>query len=281
MKPSRFQYVRPASIPEAVVALQRQNSKVLAGGQSLTPLLSMRLAAPEVLVDINGLSELAGIELRGSELWIGAIARHQEVLTHPLVGTHVPLIQQALTYVAHPVIRNRGTSVGSIAHADPAGELTAVAALLGARIHVVGPHGVRDILANDFFVGPLESSLTHGELVTGVSFPVLDSSWGSSCVEVARRHGDYALAGVCALVQIVEGRLTAASIAIFSVAGTPVVIDVLDVCTENEKLNLKVQSLIDPDTDIHATADYRRQLVKTLVAQALTEARSNAESRTS
>lgn len=281
MKPSRFQYVRPASIPEAVVALQRQNSKVLAGGQSLTPLLSMRLAAPEVLVDINGLSELAGIELRGSELWIGAIARHQEVLTHPLVGTHVGLIQQALTYVAHPVIRNRGTSVGSIAHADPAGELTAVAALLGARIHVVGPHGVRDILANDFFVGPLESSLTHGELVTGVSFPVLDSSWGSSCVEVARRHGDYALAGVCALVQIVEGRLTAASIAIFSVAGTPVVIDVLDVCTENEKLNLKVQSLIDPDTDIHATADYRRQLVKTLVAQALTEARSNAESRTS
>ncbi|CAB4668597.1 MAG: xanthine dehydrogenase family protein subunit M [Actinobacteria bacterium] len=281
MKPSRFQYVRPASIPEAVVALQRQNSKVLAGGQSLTPLLSMRLAAPEVLVDINGLSELAGIELRGSELWIGAIARHQEVLTHPLVGTHVRLIQQALTYVAHPVIRNRGTSVGSIAHADPAGELTAVAALLGARIHVVGPHGVRDILANDFFVGPLESSLTHGELVTGVSFPVLDSSWGSSCVEVARRHGDYALAGVCALVQIVEGRLTAASIAIFSVAGTPVVIDVLDVCTENEKLNLKVQSLIDPDTDIHATADYRRQLVKTLVAQALTEARSNAESRTS
>jgi len=281
MKPSRFQYVRPASIPEAVVALQRQNSKVLAGGQSLTPLLSMRLAAPEVLVDINGLSELAGIELRGSELWIGAIARHQEVLTHPLVGTHVPLIQQALTYVAHPVIRNRGTSVGSIAHADPAGELTAVAALLGARIHVVGPHGVRDILANDFFVGPLESSLTHGELVTGVSFPVLDSSWGSSCVEVARRHGDYALAGVCALVQIVEGRLTSASIAIFSVAGTPVVIDVLDVCTDNEKLNLKVQSLIDPDTDIHATADYRRQLVKTLVAQALTEARSNAESRTS
>ncbi|MEI7943415.1 MAG: xanthine dehydrogenase family protein subunit M [Actinomycetes bacterium] len=281
MKPSRFQYVRPASIPEAVVGLQRQNSKVLAGGQSLTPLLSMRLAAPEVLVDINGLSELAGIELRGSELWIGAIARHQEVLTHPLVGTHVPLIQQALTYVAHPVIRNRGTSVGSIAHADPAGELTAVAALLGARIHVVGPHGVRDILANDFFVGPLESSLTHGELVTGVSFPVLDSSWGSSCVEVARRHGDYALAGVCALVQIVEGRLTAASIAIFSVAGTPVVIDVLDVCTDNEKLNLKVQSLIDPDTDIHATADYRRQLVKTLVAQALTEARSNAESRTS
>ena len=281
MKPSRFQYVRPASIPEAVVALQRQNSKVLAGGQSLTPLLSMRLAAPEVLVDINGLSELAGIELRGSELWIGAIARHQEVLTHPLVGTHVRLIQQALTYVAHPVIRNRGTSVGSIAHADPAGELTAVAALLGARIHVVGPHGVRDILAKDFFVGPLESSLTHGELVTGVSFPVLDSSWGSSCVEVARRHGDYALAGVCALVQIVEGRLTAASIAIFSVAGTPVVIDVLDVCTENEKLNLKVQSLIDPDTDIHATADYRRQLVKTLVAQALTEARSNAESRTS
>jgi len=281
MKPSRFQYVRPASIPEAVVALQRQNSKVLAGGQSLTPLLSMRLAAPEVLVDINGLSELAGIELRGSELWIGAIARHQEVLTHPLVGTHVPLIQQALTYVAHPVIRNRGTSVGSIAHADPAGELTAVAALLGARIHVVGPHGVRNILANDFFVGPLESSLTHGELVTGVSFPVLDSSWGSSCVEVARRHGDYALAGVCALVQIVEGRLTAASIAIFSVAGTPVVIDVLDVCTDNEKLNLKVQSLIDPDTDIHATADYRRQLVKTLVAQALTEARSNAESRTS
>lgn len=281
MKPSRFQYVRPASIPEAVVALQRQNSKVLAGGQSLTPLLSMRLAAPEVLVDINGLSELSGIEVRGSELWIGAIARHQEVLTHPLVGTHVPLIQQALTYVAHPVIRNRGTSVGSIAHADPAGELTAVAALLGARIHVVGPQGVRDILANDFFVGPLESSLAHGELVTGVSFPVLDSTWGSSCVEVARRHGDYALAGVCALVQIVGGRLAAASIAVFSVAGTPIVIDVLDVCEGNEKLNLKVQSLIDPDTDIHATSDYRRQLVKTLVVQALTEARSNAESRTS
>lgn len=281
MKPSRFQYVRPASIPEAVVALQRSNSKVLAGGQSLTPLLSMRLAAPEVLVDINGLTELAGIEVRGSELWIGAIARHQEVLTHPLVGAHVPLLQQALTHVAHPVIRNRGTSVGSIAHADPAGELTAVAALLGARLHVASAQGVRDIPAKEFFVGPLESSLLHGEFVTGVSFPIFESSWGSSCVEIARRHGDYALAGVCALVHVDGGLITSATIAIFSVAGTPVVIDVIDVCDESEKLDQKVQSLIEPDTDIHATAEYRRQLVKTLVVQALTEARSNAESRRS
>jgi len=281
MKPSRFHYVRPQSIPEAVAALQRHNSKVLAGGQSLTPLLSMRLAAPEVLVDINGLTELSGVELRGQALWIGAIARHQEVLTHDLVKTHVPLISQALAYVAHPVIRNRGTSVGSIAHADPAGELTAVAALLGARIHVSAHQGPREILAADFFVGPLESSLQHGELVTGVSFPVLDDTWGSSCQEVARRHGDYALAGVCALVQVLDHQIVAARIAIFSVAGTPLVIDVLDVLEDHEKLNLKVQAQIDPDTDIHATADYRRQLVKTLVVKALAEARVHAELRQS
>ncbi|MEI7549398.1 MAG: FAD binding domain-containing protein [Actinomycetes bacterium] len=279
MKPSRFQYVRPRSISEAVVALQRHNSKVLAGGQSLTPLLSMRLAAPEVLVDINGLTELSGIELRGPDLWIGAIARHQEVLTHHLVKTHVPMIAQALAYVAHPVIRNRGTSVGSIAHADPAGELTAVAALLEARIHVSDHQGTREILAADFFVGPLESSLQHGELVTGVSFPVLDNTWGSSCQEVARRHGDYALAGVCALVQVLDHQMVSAKIAIFSVGGTPLVIDVMGVHGDPEQLNLKVQAQIEPDTDIHATADYRRQLVKTLVVRALTEARVHAESR--
>ncbi len=279
MKPSRFHYVQPRTIPEAVAALQRENSKVLAGGQSLIPLLSMRLAAPNVLVDINGLQELSGVEVRGSDLWVGAIARHQEVFGNPLVAKHVPLLQQALSYVAHPVIRNRGTSVGSIAHADPAGELTAVAALLQARMHVEGARGYREIAAHDFFLGPLESSLAHGELLTGVSFPLMGAGWGSACCEIARRHGDYALAGVCALIHVSNSQVVAARLALFSVGGTPIVIDIADIHSDSEALDAKVQSLIDPESDIHATSDYRRQLVKTLVLRAIEEARANAESR--
>jgi carbon-monoxide dehydrogenase medium subunit len=146
-------------------------------------------------------------------------------------------------------------------------------------MHVEGAQGYREIAAQDFFLGPLESSLTHGELLTGVSFPLMGAGWGSACCEIARRHGDYALAGVCALIHVSNSQVDAARLALFSVGGTPIVIDITDIHSDSEALDAKVQSLIDPESDIHATSDYRRQLVKTLVLRAIEEARANAESR--
>ena len=166
MKPPPFGYSRPESVAEAVAVLAStgQDGKVLAGGQSLVPLLNMRLATPEHLVDINRLTELAYVRVAGGQVVIGALARHAQVLADPVVAAAQPLIGQALRLVAHPVIRNRGTTVGSIVHADPSGEMTAVLALLGGTVLLASTSGERSVSAEDFFLGPLESDVRPDEL---------------------------------------------------------------------------------------------------------------------
>lgn len=290
MKPSSFGYSRPESVPQAIACLASAgpDGKVLAGGQSLVPLLNLRLAAPSHLVDINRLTELAYIRVDGGQVVVGALARHADVLADVAAAGAQPLIGQALRLVAHPVIRNRGTTVGSIVHADPAGEMTAVLALLGGTVLLADTGGERSVAAEDFFLGPLDSDVRPGELAVAASFPVLGARAGSAFAEVSRRLGDYAVCGVAAVVELdAAGAISRARASYLSVAGTPVVLDLTEAAVggpagavaDFREAGRLAMARLRPAADIHATADYRRHLAGVLTERSLSEALAHARRR--
>ncbi|MET7464774.1 FAD binding domain-containing protein [Nonomuraea sp. NPDC005501] len=310
MKPPPFAYHAPRDLREALDLLAEVDGKVLAGGQSLIPLLNMRLAAPAHVVDVNRLPGLSTIEAGAGGVTVGALARQAEVARS---GVH-PLLGQALRLVAHPVIRNRGTVVGSLVHADPAAELPAVLAVLGGSVRLArrapngpggsggpggpgGPGGrggtygiggagaaVREVGADAFFTGPLESAVEAGELAVSAFFPALPPRSGSAFAEVARRHGDYALAGVCAVVTLDEDlHVAAARVACVGVGPVPVVADVTEECGRRpaatvpwEAVTAAVRRAVEPEDDIHASAAYRLHLVGVLAERVLREAAAHA-----
>jgi carbon-monoxide dehydrogenase medium subunit len=270
VKPAPFAYHRPGSVTEAVAALAGDASaKVLAGGQSLIPLLSMRLAAPSALVDINGIPDLDSIEVDDSGVRIGALARHADVLASEDVRRVQPLVSLALANVAHATIRNRGTTVGSLVHADAAAEMPVVLSLLGGSVDVEGPSGRRTIPASELYVGPLESSVHHDEVAVSAFFPALATGAGVAFEEIARRHGDYALVGVAA---IVDGDSVRAGF--LSVSDIPTVVDLSGVADDD--LGDAAVAELEPGDDIHATAAYRAQLVRVLTRRVVASAREGA-----
>jgi len=281
MKPAPFAWHGPRSVPEAVTVLSEHGSqaKVLAGGQSLVPVLAMRLAEPAHLVDINKVTELDTVTTTPSGVTVGALARHSRVEHDAAAARAQPLLRQALRLVAHPTIRNRGTTVGSLAHADPAGEMTAVLALCGGSVTAVSNRGRRVIAAADFFLGPLESALAADELAIEAFFPAAPLRAGTAFVEIARRHGDYALCGVGAIAELdPAGRLTSLRCAYLSVFDVPLVLDVTRSWLSGESdAAEQARSAVDPQTDLHATADYRRHLAGVLTIRAARQAISAAE----
>ncbi len=256
------------------------DGKVLAGGQSLVPILSMRLAAPRTLVDINQLDELAHVGVGEAGVRVGATVRQADVERHDGVAAVVPLLRQALRLVAHPTIRNRGTVVGSLAHGDPSAELAAVLSVLGGSVDLAGNGSARTVPAADFFVGPLESAVLPGELATSAWFPAPPPRTGTAFAEVARRHGDYAVCGVAAAVTLDDdGRVARARTAYVSVAPTPTVLDLTGYVhgarpaeADWAAAGRGAWQQTDPDGDIHATADYRHHLVDVLTVRALRQA---------
>ncbi len=286
MKPAPFDYLRPGSLAEATAALAEEpNAKVLAGGQSLVPLLSMRLAAPSMLVDINGLPGLAGIDVTADGVRIGALARHADVLASADVRRVQPLVSMALANVAHATIRNRGTTVGSIVHADAAAEMPVVLLLLGGSVEAQSSAGTRTVDAADLFVGPLETSLHHDEIAVSAFFPALEEGAGAAFEEVARRHGDYALCGVAATVRVAGDAIVEARVGYLSVNEVPTVVDLtaalapgLNDESLSECAELALGSL-ETVADIHATAAYREQLVRVLTQRALRSAHDDALAR--
>jgi aerobic carbon-monoxide dehydrogenase medium subunit len=276
VKPSPFTYHRPDRVADAVSTLGDLGSaaKVLAGGQSLVPMMSMRIAAPEHLVDINWLSELSYVRSSPDGVRIGALARHARVERDADAVAVLPLLRQALVHVAHPTIRNRGTVVGSLAHADPSGELTAVLALTGGSVTVEGTSGRRDVAASEFFLGVMESAVRPGELAVEAFFPALPLGTGTAFVEIARRHGDYALCGVAAAA----GPTGPARVAYISMSPVPVVLDVAAADGDRTRddawraaADAAVENL-EPEGDLHASADYRHHLARVLTRRALAAA---------
>ncbi len=277
MKPAPFAFVRPATLEQALEALAGESgAKVLAGGQSLVPLLSMRLAAPSMLIDINALPDLGHIAVDAAGVRVGALARHSEVLASPEAAECQPLLAMALSHVAHPTIRNRGTTVGSIVHADAAAEMPMVLRLLEGSVDVASVRGRRTIPAAELFAGPLESTLAHDEIAVEAFFPALSPGAGVAFEEIARRHGDYALVGVAAHVECAGEDVTRARLGYLSVCDVPTIVDVTDDLDDPAAAALRE---LDPAEDIHASADYRAHLVRVLTPRVLAAAITYARER--
>ncbi|HZP39653.1 MAG TPA: FAD binding domain-containing protein [Methylomirabilota bacterium] len=277
MKPAPFRYARPATAAEAVALLASApgEAKLLAGGQSLMPLLNMRLARPAVLVDVNGLGELARIE-PGPDggLVVGALVRHSDLAASPLVRERAPLLAAAARHVGHTAIRNRGTLGGSLAHADPAAELPAAVLALDAAVGLLGPRGMRRVAAADFFRGLLSTALAADELLARVIVPAAPPGWGFA--EMARRPGDFALAGVA----VTLGARGHARIVGFGLADRPLRLRGAEALaaaaprdpTMPARAGAAAGADCDPATDVHASAEYRRHLATVLTEDALREA---------
>jgi carbon-monoxide dehydrogenase medium subunit len=285
VKPAPFVHHAPRSVDEAVGLLGDvgHDGKVLAGGQSLIPILNMRLASPGHLVDINQVAGLDAIDVTDAAVRVGALVRHRQLERSEEAYAVLPLLRQALVHVAHPAIRNRGTTVGSIAHADAAGEMPAILALTGGVVEVAGPGGSREMAARDFFLGPLETALEADELATAVRFKVFEAGTGTAFTESARRHGDYAMAGVAAAVTLDDGVIRAARVSFVSVTDVPDVLDLTEVVGGQGPAaadwNAAVEAVhahVEPEGDIHATAAYRRMLAGELARRMLAEAASRA-----
>ncbi|HLO34552.1 MAG TPA: xanthine dehydrogenase family protein subunit M [Candidatus Deferrimicrobium sp.] len=281
MKPAPFDYVRPTSVDDAVRLLHGSggDGKVLAGGQSLVPLMNFRLAAPSLLVDLNGVSNLAYIRPDGDRLSIGPLTRMRHVERDATVRSTLPLLSEAASWVGHVQIRNRGTFGGSLAHADPAAEMPAVALLLDASLTVAGPTGVRTIAAADFFLGFLTTALADDEILTDITLRIPSSGSGWGFQEFAQRHGDFALAGAAVVVSPGEmGRVERASIVVFGGPDAPLRAAAAEAALIGESLTVAViehaaalatQVL---DEDPRADTAYRRRLTETMVSRALADA---------
>ncbi|HVI15243.1 MAG TPA: xanthine dehydrogenase family protein subunit M [Pseudolabrys sp.] len=287
MKPAAFEYVVANSIEQAIAALAQAGgeAKILAGGQSLVPMLNFRLLRPAILVDINRIPGLAFIEDADDAVKIGALTRHHQIETSPVIAKHFPVLSYAMTHVAHLAIRNRGTIGGSLSHADPAAELPMMAVLLGAKLHIVSRRGRRIVEAGDFFRAALTVDLVEDELLTEIHLPKLPPRAGWGFEEVARRAGDFALAAVAATVTVSGVTMKEARIALTGVGPTPVRARKAEALLVGQKPEAKlmtrvietVRAAIEPETDLHASSAYRRRLAGALARRALAAALQRAD----
>ncbi|WP_410650632.1 FAD binding domain-containing protein [Amycolatopsis sp. cmx-4-54] len=282
MKAAPFDYFRASSLDEAIEALSTPDSRVLAGGQSLVPLLNLRQARPALVVDINRLDELSFLRKENGRLEIGALTRHRSVETSAVVRSEVPLLADALGYVGHVAIRNRGTIGGSLAHADPAAELPAVMVALDADLAVHGPDGERIVAARDFFLGPHRTALGPGELLTRISVPSHRGGWAVE--ELSRRSRDLAIVAVFAAVTMSGGVCESARIALAGAGPTPIRAVAAEESLTGDTLTADAIALAaelaagatDPADDLHAPAGYRREMAAVLTRRALARAKDGA-----
>jgi aerobic carbon-monoxide dehydrogenase medium subunit len=286
MKLPHVDYEAPATVPEAVALLaqHQDEASVLAGGQSLIPLLALRLAHPAVLIDINGIAELSGVSATDGQVAIGAMTREYVAEESGTVADAVPLLAAALPLIGHEAIRSRGTIGGSLAHADPAAELPAVARALDAEFVVRGPSGTRVIPAAEWFEGYLTTSRLPDELLVEVRFPAAGPGTGTSFREVARRHGDFAIVGLATSLTLSEGAISDARLAFAGMSDVPVrATDAEDLLIgERPSAELfdeaaqRATDDVDPPADLHGSADYRRKVAAALVRRSLRAATDNA-----
>jgi len=282
VKPAPFELHVPATTTEVVdiLATHQDESKVLAGGQSLVPMLALRLARPGVLVDINRIREIAGVGYGDGEVRVGALTRHAELEHDAGLASQVPLLARAAPLIGHFQIRNRGTVGGSIAHADPSAELPAVALALDATLEVAAPGGRRRVPASEFFEGTFVTAVQDTELLAAVEFPVWGDGSGFAVEEMARRHGDFALVGAMCGVRIANGSIAQAAIAMFGVGSTPVRCGTAEAQLvgssaeglDTSEIGRAAVADLDPPTDVHASAAYRKAVGVTLVDRALRSA---------
>jgi carbon-monoxide dehydrogenase medium subunit len=278
MIPASFDYIRPASLVEAAQALASdEDAKVIAGGQSLLPVLRLRLAYPTVLVDVAGLGDLKGVRDLGNFLQVGALTTHYELTRDPLIAAHAGLIAQAAGTIADPAVRHRGTIGGALSHADPAGDLPAVIAALDATLVAHGPQGEREIGAGDFFTDYMTTSLAPGEILTSVLVPKLGADWGYHYEKFHLTAQAWAIVGVAALARRDNGHVAEARIGLTNMGSTPVRARQAEAAASGAEASAAAlqaaAGLADagttPPSDLRAAEDYRRHLARVLAARAL------------
>jgi aerobic carbon-monoxide dehydrogenase medium subunit len=286
VKPPKFDYHAPASVEEALALLARYggDAKILAGGQSLVPLLNFRLSRPAALIDLNRIAELAYIRSHDGDVRFGAMTRQRTIEFSPLVAERVPLLTEATHWVGHLPIRSRGTIGGSIAHADPSAEYPAVLSALDGSVVARGPRGERVVTAGELFQSYLTTSLGADEILTEVRLPAMPRGAGYAFEELARRHGDFALIGIAAAIARDGERCTMARLATSGAGPVPVRLRDAERILERDGLGdaaieaagRRASELVDPDSDIHASADYRRHLTGVLTTRAIKRALTKA-----
>jgi CO/xanthine dehydrogenase FAD-binding subunit len=279
MKPAAFDYVIADSVDTAIESLARAggSGKIIAGGQSLVPMLNFRLLRPSILIDINRIPGLAYINETENDIRVGALTRHYELETSRIIAGHLPVLSCAMTHVAHLAIRNRGTVGGSLSHADPAAELPMMAVLLDAELHIASASGRRTVTARDFFLGALTVDLADDAVVTEIVLPKLPPRTGWGFEEVARRRGDFAIAAVAATLTLSGGVIAQARIALTGVGPTSLRAVEAETLLNGRALDRgltgavidAVRSAIEPETDLHASSDYRRHLAGVLAGRAV------------
>jgi len=282
MKPPAFKYIAARTVDEAVkhLATHGEAAKILAGGQSLTPMLNFRLLHPEVLVDINPVKELDFISERNGGLSIGALTRHRAIENSKLVREKYPLLAKAAEEVGHLAIRTRGTFGGSLAHADPAAEFPMIALLVDAEMKVRSAAGAKTVKAKDFFVSYLASAVGEGEILTEITLPALPARSGWGFHELSRRPGDFAIAAVAAIVKMDGGKCAEARISMAGVGPTPLRAPAAEAFAKGKALDeaalkeigKKAGESADPSNDVHASAEFRRHVVGVLTQRALKSA---------
>jgi carbon-monoxide dehydrogenase medium subunit len=282
MKPAPFDYIAATSVDMAAAALADggDDAKIIAGGQSLVPLLNFRLLRPSILIDINRIESLAFISETATDIRVGALTRHYQLETSPVIARHLPVLSCAMTHVAHLAIRNRGTIGGSLAHGDPAAELPMMALLLDAELHIGSVSAARITAARDFFLDAPTVDLNAGEIVTEIALPKLPPQTGWGFAEVSRRRGDFALAAAAATLAVAAGAIVEARIALSGIGRTAVRAATAESLLVGHALEPPlvshaieaVRAAIEPDTDLHASADYRRHLAGVLTGRALAAA---------
>jgi CO/xanthine dehydrogenase FAD-binding subunit len=282
MKPVAFDYLAAQTLDEALSALARAggDGKILAGGQSLVPMLNFRLVRPSILIDINRIRDLDYVDAAGGVVRIGALTRHHSLETSSLIRRHLPPMTAAMQHVAHLAVRNRGTIGGSLSHADPAAELPMMALLLDAKIAIRSLQGRRVADARRFFTGSLITDLKHDEIVTHVEFPGLLPNTGWAFEEMARRAGDFALAAVGVTMSAREGKVDRVRIGMMGVGETPLRAPEAEGLLAGKAIDAPaleaaasaIEAAVEPNTDLHASAEYRRFLVGSLARRAISVA---------
>ena len=282
MIPAKFDYVRPSSIGEAVTALAGggDDAKVIAGGQSLMPLLRLRLAYPDLLVDLGGLYDLQGVTEAGENLLVGARTTLYQLVRDPLIAEHCGLLAQASGMVADPAVRHRGTLGGALAHADPAGDLPAVVLALNGTMIVTGPAGEREIPAADFFVDYLTTALGPGEILTGIRVPKLGKDWGYRYEKFHRTAQAWAIVGVAALARRSNGQVTEARVGLTNMGPVPIRAVAVEAAAAGADASVATLTAAaaaaaegtNPPADLHGAPDYRSHLARVLTGRALAAA---------
>ena len=281
MKPAAFAYAKAKSLDHAIDLLGRPDgdARLLAGGQSLMATLNMRLSAPKLLIDLNGIGSLSGISVKNGQVEIGALTRHVEAERSADIAKHAPLIALAMPHIGHAAIRNRGTIGGSIAFADPAAELPACLLALNGEVEIAGAKGRRAVKADDFFKGLFETALGPSDVLTAIQVPAATNGTRAGFAEFARRHGDYAIAGLAASAKATGKGLTDVRLAYFGVGATPVRARKAEAALANGDIEAAVQALgsdLDPHDDVQADAATKMHLAGVLlrrVAKQLAEPR--------